>query len=100
MYRSSSNFSDPDVFLPTRWLPDSQPQPVHVANAFQPFSLGSRDCIGRRLGIACLRLVTVKMLWNFDVAGTGDVEDWETQKSWLVWEKRALNVSLTPKCHV
>ena len=77
--------------MPTRWPPDSQPQPVNIANAFQPFSLGSRDCIGRKLGIACLRLVTVGMLWNFDVAGTGDVED---------WVKRTLNVSLTSKCHV
>ena len=96
MYRSPSNFSDPDTFLPTRWLPDSQPQPVHVPTAFQPFSLGPRNCVGQRLGIASLRLIIAKLFWNFDLARVGAAEDWETQKSWLVWEKRAMNVHLMP----
>ena len=94
MYRSPKNFSDPDTFLPERWLPDGQPQPVHVSKAFQPFSLGPRNCVGQRLAIATLRLISAKLFWNFDLAQVGGAEDWEAQKSWLVWEKRALNVRL------
>jgi hypothetical protein len=35
------------------------------------------------------------MLWSFDVTLGEDVGDWFDQNSYVVWEKRPLNVKLT-----
>lgn len=47
MYRSPKNFHLPDSFIPERWLGDAR-----FANdkkeAFQPFSHGPRNCIGKK----------------------------------------------------
>ena len=44
------NFTDPDQFVPERWLPDERD--ARYANdkrdAFRPFAKGSLDCIGKR----------------------------------------------------
>jgi cytochrome P450 len=40
------NFEDPNKFRPERWL---DPSCTDVKEASQPFSLGSRACVGRKL---------------------------------------------------
>jgi cytochrome P450 len=44
------NFTDPDQFVPERWLPEERD--ARYANdkrdAFRPFAKGSLDCIGKR----------------------------------------------------
>lgn len=45
--RSARNFADPDRFVPERWLGD----PRFAADkraALQPFSIGARNCIGKK----------------------------------------------------
>ncbi|KAK7744058.1 hypothetical protein SLS53_003575 [Cytospora paraplurivora] len=47
VYRSSKNFSLPDSFIPERWLGD--PRFVNDRrDAFQPFSYGPRNCVGKK----------------------------------------------------
>lgn len=64
---SPANFCDPYSILPERWLPEgkehfeSDNKAVH-----QPFNIGPRSCIGMNLGMAEMRLIAVRMLWNFD----------------------------------
>ena len=46
-YRSKTNFKNPDIYVPERWLDD----PDYVSDqrqVFQPFSYGARNCIGKR----------------------------------------------------
>lgn len=42
---ASSNFAEPWEFRPERWLGDS---PTDALDASQPFSYGTRSCMGRR----------------------------------------------------
>jgi cytochrome P450 len=47
MYHSPTLFEDPQSFVPERWTGDA-----HYANdvlsAVQPFSFGSRNCLGKK----------------------------------------------------
>jgi cytochrome P450 len=48
-HRSASNFHRPSEFLPERWL-ENAPAEFHNDDraVFQPFSVGPRDCLGKR----------------------------------------------------
>ncbi|EOD45621.1 putative cytochrome p450 protein [Neofusicoccum parvum UCRNP2] len=48
-YRSPQNFKDPDSFVPERWLPGSG-YDDDKKDALNPFSLGPRNCIGKKYG--------------------------------------------------
>ncbi|TLD09785.1 hypothetical protein PspLS_11624 [Pyricularia sp. CBS 133598] len=99
--RSPSSFADPEKFAPERWLPKTHPlYNERYANdnfgAFKPFSAGPRDCIGKNLAYAELRLISSKVLWNFDFELAPGQDDWITnQRSFLVWSKGPLLAKLT-----
>lgn len=50
IFHSSRNFTDPLKFIPERWLdgPDSKRFAKDRVQAFQPFSVGPRNCIGKK----------------------------------------------------
>ena len=64
-------FHDPEQFLPERWL---DPDCTDLREASQPFSLGSRACLGRKLvvpslfsqshetGVSTLALITTTLI--------------------------------------
>ena len=45
-YRSGSNFSAPDEYIPERWLDDGRFSKDNK-DVFKPFSHGPRDCAGK-----------------------------------------------------
>lgn len=47
MYHNPKNFELLDAFIPERWLGDSRFKDDRV-EAFQPFSVGPRNCIGKK----------------------------------------------------
>lgn len=47
MYRSAHNFRDPHAFVPERWLGNEKFAGDRKV-ALQPFSVGSRDCLGKK----------------------------------------------------
>ena len=48
-YQSSANFTDPKSFIPERWLPEvSERYRNDHKDALQPFSVGPRNCIGKK----------------------------------------------------
>jgi cytochrome P450 len=47
MYTSPRNFTDPLSFVPERWTGDERFKNDERA-ALQPFSVGSRDCLGKK----------------------------------------------------
>jgi len=75
--------------------------------------MGPRACIGRNLALAEMRLVLVRMLWEYDLSldeakfggdegeGEDDVEGvgkWqEEQTVFLIWKKGPLMVRLVPR---
>jgi averantin hydroxylase len=95
--RSHTNFHRPDEFLPQRWLGDEE-----FANdrreTSQPFSIGARNCIGRQLAYAEMRLILAKILWHFDLqldeTKMGN-RDWLAEQGvWILWDRSPLWVHL------
>ncbi|KAF2719107.1 cytochrome P450 [Polychaeton citri CBS 116435] len=97
-FRLSVNFHQPDLFIPERWLPSSNSPDSPFAKdnraVFAPFSAGTRNCIGKTLGYAEMRLIVAKTMWHFDLeldeqkmAGRGE---WLDQKIWVFRDKKPL----------
>ncbi|KAJ4291290.1 hypothetical protein N0V88_006293 [Collariella sp. IMI 366227] len=96
MYHNDEHFKDPFVFHPERWLGDPAFASDHK-EAFQPFHLGPRNCLGKNLAYIEMRLVLTRVLWNFDLRIAEDSLDWmNKQKVFNLWEKGKLNVYITP----
>jgi cytochrome P450 len=69
-------------------------------DAFQPWSVGLRNCIGRNLAYAELRLTLAKVLWHYDITlDTEKTGDFLDQKIWSIWAKRELYVTLKAASH-
>jgi cytochrome P450 len=93
--RSPSNFRDPDSFVPERWMGDERyARDNH--NAYQPFSLGPRNCMGRGLALMEIRFTIARMVWNFDFEMMPESRDWDKMKTFLLYEKPPLYARLTP----
>jgi cytochrome P450 len=111
MFHSPSNFTVPEKFHPERWLGD----PLFSNDdkpAFQPFSSGPRNCIGKRyvllsrkqqpnliktsLAYAEMRLVLAKMLWNFDLELMSESENWFPHEMVVIWNSPDLHIKLHP----
>ncbi len=96
--RSTSNFNNPDVFDPGRFISSNTNN--DSMEAFQPFSIGRHQCIGQRLAWAEMRLVLARLLYAFDIElvdqGQQDQGnfDFVKQKTFIFWEKEALMVRL------
>jgi cytochrome P450 len=63
-------FADPFTFNPSRWIesPTNPAETVALARkAFNPFSIGPRQCIGRNLAYLQLKLTLAHVLWRFDL---------------------------------
>ncbi|KAJ6000069.1 hypothetical protein N7481_000478 [Penicillium waksmanii] len=89
------NFYRPEEFLPERWLPlakEDASSPFYNDNrdVLQPFSIGPRNCIGRNLANAEMRMILARVLWNFDMELCPESKGWEKQRSFLLWEKTPL----------
>ncbi|TLD29184.1 hypothetical protein PspLS_04028 [Pyricularia sp. CBS 133598] len=101
-HHNPNNFANPDTFAPERWLPRSHPlYDSRYANdnktAFRPFAVGPRDCIGKNLAYSEMRLVTARLLWNFDIALVEGQDDWiKRQRVFQLIEKDDLMVKLKP----
>lgn len=93
-YHSAANFKNPHSFIPERWLGD----PAYASDdreAFQPFSFGPRNCVGRNLAYMEMRIILARLLWNFDVEIEEESCGWIKQRVFILWEKGPLFVRLT-----
>ncbi|PNS17594.1 Isotrichodermin C-15 hydroxylase [Sphaceloma murrayae] len=96
LYRDPRNFKNPNQFVPERWLGDPEYE-GDVKEAFNPFHLGPRACLGRNLAYAEMRVIFAKMLFNFDMKLADESQDWMDQNMYVVWEKNTLKVHLIPR---
>jgi hypothetical protein len=100
-------------FVPQRWLGDKR-YADDDREAFHPFSLGVRGCLGKvrkslsislcsmrrlnhkqNLAYAEIRSIIVRILWNFDLEICPESRNWNDQKVFMLWEKPPLNVILS-----
>ncbi|KAI8939232.1 hypothetical protein NX059_005058 [Plenodomus lindquistii] len=92
---SSRNFRDPDNFVPERWLGDEKYMD-DKREVWNPFNFGPRNCLGKNLALAEMRLILAKMLFNFDLELVNKEKDWMNQKVYTLWEKPGLDIKITP----
>ncbi|KNG84868.1 cytochrome P450 monooxygenase [Aspergillus nomiae NRRL 13137] len=95
-YQSSSNFKDPQLFLPERWLGTGQGD-EDVKAAMQPFSVGPRACPGRSLAFAEASLILARLIWQFDLELLPECFSWADQRAYIIWDKPPLLTKLTPR---
>ncbi|RGP74008.1 cytochrome p450 [Fusarium sporotrichioides] len=97
VYHNPDHFALPDEYIPERWLDD--PRFANDAKrALAPFSIGPRDCVGKNLAYAEMRLILARLLWNFDIRLDPKSAGWDHRsKSYFIWERGPLNVFLTPR---
>ncbi|KAI9159113.1 Cytochrome P450 monooxygenase astJ [Paramyrothecium foliicola] len=105
-FRNPDNFADPNSFRPERWLPKTHElyDPIFDQdnkNVFKPFSFGPRDCIGKNLAYAEMRVIVARMLYRFDVEIGAGQEGWhDKQRIFLVWQKDPLYLDLKHAKHI
>jgi len=93
-YHSTHNFRDPDKFVPERWIGDPRYEDDKM-DAWQPFSFGPRNCIGRNLAYMEMRLILARLVWGFDLELCEESQGWaERQKVFILWDKGPLWVKL------
>ena len=97
-----SFWARPDEFHPERFLKDLEDVPAEFRHddhaVFQPFSVGPRNCIGRNLAYAEMRLILTRVLFDFDLELDERSREWATaQKAYKLWEKPPLLVKMTPR---
>ena len=63
-HTSEKHWDDPDTFKPERWLDDQNKIIKH--EAFMPFSIGRRVCLGESLAKTELFIFAVTFLQKFD----------------------------------
>ncbi|KAJ5960262.1 Cytochrome monooxygenase lcsI [Penicillium vulpinum] len=99
-YHSESHFTEADSFIPERWLENRDKRfELDNRNAVQPFSLGPRNCLGRNLAYAEMRVIAAKVFWSFDMTMDESSTDWNIQKSYNIWERKPLMVNLSLAQH-
>lgn len=64
--RDSRAFAKPEEFIPERWT--TQPELTLEKGAFFPFIHGRYGCIGKQLAYNEMRLVTARVVQEFDIA--------------------------------
>jgi hypothetical protein len=79
---------NPEKFAPERWLGDPDYKDDR-RDAHQPFSVGTRNCLGMNMAWHEMRLLLGKLLYNFDIES--DVgPDWLEQKVFVIWDRKPL----------
>ncbi|CRG84333.1 toxin biosynthesis cytochrome P450 monooxygenase, putative [Talaromyces islandicus] len=96
--QASSNFNDPQLFLPERWLDNDQGLGDNdVKDAMQPFSLGPRACPGKSLAFGEASVIFARLIWAFDLELSPKCSTWADQRAYIIWDKGPLMVKLTPR---
>jgi cytochrome P450 len=94
---SAANFVRVDEFIPERWMGEEEFKNDR-RKVVQPFSVGPRNCIGRNLAFAEMRLILARLVWNFDMEHTEESRNWmKDKKIWFTFEKRPMMVNLRPE---
>ncbi|SLM35804.1 toxin biosynthesis cytochrome p450 [Lasallia pustulata] len=95
---SHHNFAEANFFIPERWLEVHDPIfDNDRKGVVQPFSAGPRNCLGKNLAIAEMRIILAKMIWHFDMELMNVDKDWTDQRLFVLPESKPLLVKLKPR---
>ncbi|KAL3483959.1 cytochrome P450 [Aspergillus germanicus] len=103
-YHSAANFLHPDDFHPGRWMGDER-FAGDSRDSFQPFSVGPRDCVGKKFAYDSMKLILARLLWRYDLAiddesvvDGGRRESWiDAHRAYVSWHVPELHVKVIPR---
>ncbi|OAA45480.1 cytochrome P450 ClCP1 [Metarhizium rileyi] len=96
VYHMEEHFRNPFSYHPERFLGDPKFANDNLG-ILQPFHLGPRNCLGKNLAYAEMRLILARVVYNFDMRLAPGSSGWLNQRSYTLWEKNPLMVHLTPR---
>ncbi|KAH7020724.1 cytochrome P450 [Microdochium trichocladiopsis] len=98
-FHSPHNFTDPDAFVPERWLNDRK-YANDARDWVMPFSLGPRNCLGQQMAMHEMRLIFAALVMRFDLELDQEENakhgEWMDQRTFAIWAKKPLYVRATP----
>ncbi|KAH8817510.1 cytochrome P450 [Xylogone sp. PMI_703] len=101
IHHSSEYFSDPDDFIPERYLPPDHPYFLADAafrNQHFAFGVGRRECPGRHVAHASLYIVISRILWAFNICAIpSSMPSSETVGAPPVLGPKPFKCSITPR---
>eukprot|EP00924_Labyrinthula_sp_SR-Ha-C_P013332 snap_masked-scaffold_45-processed-gene-1.67-mRNA-1 protein AED:1.00 eAED:1.00 QI:0/-1/0/0/-1/1/1/0/529 len=108
IHRNPKYYSNPDDFQPERWLDTEKETGLSLQarlakatreKAYFPFSLGKRNCVGRKLALLEIRVIILYILKEFivDVANTTSADFQEIPWIGLTLYPVDVYASLVPK---
>jgi cytochrome P450 len=75
-------------------------------DSFQPFSVGPRDCVGKKFAYDSMKLILARLLWRYDLAiaeksvsgnSGGRRESWINEhRAYVSWHVPPLHVKVIP----
>ncbi|KAF6831216.1 cytochrome p450 monooxygenase [Colletotrichum plurivorum] len=93
---SPDNWTEPWKYDPERFL-KTEDDEINRLVSLQPFSVGPRNCIGRNLAYAEMRMVLARVLFDFDLSLNQGYDGWiEKQRAYGIWDRVPLSVHLKP----
>ncbi|KAI1753851.1 isotrichodermin C-15 hydroxylase [Xylaria castorea] len=96
---SPDSWVNPWKFDPERFLGTNEEalQAGNKLEALQAFNVGPRNCIGRNLAYAEMRIILARLIFDFDLKLDAGSSDWiERQRAYTLWDRVPLGVYLTP----
>ena len=88
--RDPRYWRDPESFRPERWIGNGFGD---TKEAFQPFSLGPRVCIGMNMAYLELRIILAKMVWQYDwELATPGIDLYRDSKLYVLWNHPEMRV--------
>ena len=85
-------FSDPETFLPERWLDANAEALAIMDRSFFSFGGGSRACIGRYISMIEMRKIIPQLLREFEISfAEGPSQEWKVRNVWFTQQEM-------PKC--
>ncbi|PYH81783.1 hypothetical protein BO82DRAFT_402009 [Aspergillus uvarum CBS 121591] len=82
---NDTNFFRAKEFLPERWLGTDPQFEGDKKDTLQPFSMGARNCLGKRL------------VYHFDMELCPASRGWKDQYTYFLWHKPSLMVRLSDR---
>jgi cytochrome P450 len=73
--RNPKYWTDPDAFLPERWLVESGHALYPPKGGWRPFERGPRDCVGQTLAMLDIKVTLAMVVREFDVKD--QYEEWD-----------------------
>ncbi|KAH8835133.1 cytochrome P450 [Flagelloscypha sp. PMI_526] len=104
LHRDPENFTQPDTFIPDRWLPSSDVRMdsewKHNTDAYMPFSAGLGLCLGKQVALYNMKYLLVTLMQNLDITFAKDFDVDAFDASYnerLLWTHDPLMVQVTRK---